>query len=67
MAIVTNLQVQSGLLALVVTANEGSELVVRAADHELTLDAGNPGQAIAAIHRLLRDTAIFIPSEKAGL
>jgi sulfate adenylyltransferase large subunit len=67
MAIVTNLQIQSGLLALVVTANEVNILVVRAEDHELTLDADNPGQAIAAIHRLLRETAIFIPSEKAGL
>ena len=67
LAIVTQLQVQSGLLALVVTANDGSSLIARAEDRELTLDAGNPTQAVSAIHRLLRDTAIFIPSEKAGL
>ena len=64
---VTTLQVQSGLLALVVTASEGDTLVARAEGQELTLDASNPEHAVSAVHRLLHDTAIFIPSEKAGL
>jgi hypothetical protein len=64
---VTKMQIDSGLLALAVTANEGHTLIARAAGTELTLDAGNPAQAVSAVHRLLHDTAIFIPPEKAGL
>jgi hypothetical protein len=65
--LVARLQVQSGLLALVVTANEGDALLVRAEDHELTLDASDPIQAISAVHQLLHEVGIFISWEKAGL
>jgi hypothetical protein len=65
--IVTRLQVQSGLLALVVKANEGGTLVARAEDRELTLDASEAMQAVSAVHRLLHGAGIFISSEKAGL
>ncbi len=65
--LVTGLQVQSGLLALVVTANEGDTLLARVEDHELTLDASYPIQAISAVHRLLHEAGIFISWEKAGL
>jgi sulfate adenylyltransferase large subunit len=65
--LVTRLQVQSGLLALVVTANEGDTLLVRAEDRELTLDASDPIQAISSIHQLLHEAGIFISWEKAGL
>src|ERR1035437_2728923 len=67
LAVVTKLQIQSGLLALVVTANESDTLIARAEDQEQTLDASSPEQVVSAVHRLLHDTAIFIPSEKVGL
>ncbi len=63
----TELQVQSGLLALVVTANEGTTSLARAEGRELALDASDPMHAIAAIHRLLYEAGILISSEKAGL
>jgi sulfate adenylyltransferase large subunit len=65
--LVARLQVQSGLLALVVTAHEGDTLVVRAEDRELTLDISDPVHAISAVHRLLHEAGIFISWEKAGL
>ena len=65
--LVARLQVQSGLLALVVTALEGDTLIVRAEDRELTLDASDPIQAISAVHQLLHEAGIFISWEKAGL
>jgi sulfate adenylyltransferase large subunit len=65
--LVTTMQIQSGLLALLVTVNESTTLIARAADQELILDANNPLQAVSAVHRLLHGAAIFISSEKAGL
>jgi len=67
---VTGLQVQSGLLALVVRANESDVLVARIEDRQLTLDASDPDKVIAAvsaIHQLLHSVGIFISSERAGL
>ena len=63
----TALQVQSGLLALVVTANQGATLLVRADDRELALEAGDPLHAVSAVHGLLYQAGILISSEKAGL
>jgi sulfate adenylyltransferase large subunit len=65
--IVTNLQTQSGLIALVVHANEGGALVVRTEGEQFTLDADDSNRAVAAVHQLLHSKGIFIPSEKAGL
>jgi sulfate adenylyltransferase subunit 1 len=64
---VTRLQVKSGLLALVVNANDSGTLIARVEDRELTLDADDPIKAVSAIHQLLHSAGIFIPSEKAGL
>jgi sulfate adenylyltransferase subunit 1 (EFTu-like GTPase family) len=64
---VTRLGVQSGLLALVVNANEGGTLIAQIDGHELSLDANEPMHAVSAVHRLLYDAGVFIPSEKAGL
>jgi hypothetical protein len=55
------------LLALVVNANQEGALLVRVEDRQLVLDASDPLQAVSAVHRLLHDAGIFIPSEKAGL
>jgi len=65
--IITELQVQSGLLALVVSANESSALVVRAEDQQLTLDANDPSHAVSSVHQLLYRTGIFVSSERAGI
>jgi hypothetical protein len=80
--IVTTLQVQAGLLALVVDANEGSTLIVRIEGREAivnaddvrdandTDDANNArraSKAVAAVHQLLHDAGVFISSEMAGL
>jgi sulfate adenylyltransferase large subunit len=65
--LVTTMQIQSGLLALLVTVNESTTLIARAADQEIILDANNPLQSVSAVHRLLHGAAIFISSEKAGL
>jgi sulfate adenylyltransferase large subunit len=65
--IVTRLQLQSGLLALVVKANEGGALIVRAEGQELALDANDPIRAVSAVHQLLHSAGIFISSERAGL
>jgi len=65
--IVIRLQVQSGLLALVVRANESGALVARVEDQQLTLDANDPNHAVSAVHQLLHSAGFFIPWEKAGL
>ena len=65
--VVTKLQVQSGLLALVVNANESGTLIARVEGCELKLEAEDPIKAVSEIHQLLHSAGIFIPSEKAGL
>ena len=65
--IVNRLQLQSGLLALVVKANEGGALIARAEGQEITLDANDPTRAVSAVHQLLHSAGIFISSERAGL
>jgi sulfate adenylyltransferase subunit 1 len=58
--------VVSGLIALVVTADEGDALVVRAGEEQLSLDAGDPETAISAVHELLVRVGILLDSRKAG-
>jgi hypothetical protein len=65
--IVTRLQVQSGLLALVVRAKDSGTLVARVEEEEVTLDAENAPHAISAVHQLLHRTSVFISSERSGL
>jgi hypothetical protein len=77
--IVTTLEVESGLLALVVSVGEGSTLIARAEGREVIVnmeaagvqdDADNAkraGKAVSSVHQLLLDTGIFISSEMAGL
>jgi sulfate adenylyltransferase large subunit len=82
LGIVTTLQAKAGLLALVVTADEGGSLVARVEEKEIVVDADAAGvandtddmdgakasgRAVAAVYRLLRDTGIFDASEMAGL
>ena len=63
----TDVQAQSGLLALVVRANEEAALTARADGFEITLDADNRMHAVTAVHQLLQRAGIFISSERADL
>ncbi len=63
----TSVQTQSGLLALVVRANEDGALTASAEGREITLDAGDTMHAVAAVHQLLRSAGIFISAEMADL
>jgi hypothetical protein len=65
--IVTGLQLQSGLLAIVVRANEAAGFTARVEDRHIHLDACDPIQAASAVHRLLHSAGVFISPEKAGI
>jgi sulfate adenylyltransferase subunit 1 len=65
--IITGLQTRSGLLTLVVHANEPSKLVARIEGQQISVDATESMHAVSAVHQLLHRTGIFISSEKADL
>jgi hypothetical protein len=80
--IVTTLQVNAGLLTLVVHAGAARTLIARAEGRELIIDpdgvrsaddsddaddAKRASLAVSAVHQLLHDAGIFISSEMAGL
>jgi sulfate adenylyltransferase large subunit len=64
---VTDVQTQSGLIALVVRAKEEAALTASAGGFEITLDADNRMHAVTEVHQLLRRAGIFISSEGADL
>jgi sulfate adenylyltransferase subunit 1 len=63
----TDVQAQSGLIALVVRANQEAALTASAGGFEVTLDADNRMHAVTEVHQLLRRAGIFISSEGADL
>jgi sulfate adenylyltransferase large subunit len=65
--IVTRIQFQSGLLALVVRVDESGAATALTEGEQVSLDATDSKKAVAQVHQLLHSAAIFIPSEKAGL
>jgi sulfate adenylyltransferase large subunit len=65
--IVTRIQFQSGLLALVVRVDESGAAMARSEGEQVTLDATDSIKAVAQVHQLLHAAGIFISSEKAGL
>jgi sulfate adenylyltransferase large subunit len=64
---VTDVQTQSGLIALVVRAKQEAALTASAGGFEITLDADNRMRAVTEVHQLLRHAGIFISSEGADL
>jgi len=64
---VTGLVARSGLLALVVRVDKGAALTARAEGEQVTVDAAESMQVVAAVHQLLDRAGIFVSSEKAGL
>jgi sulfate adenylyltransferase subunit 1 len=63
----TDLMARSGLIALVVRANQEAVLTASAGGLEITLDADNRMRAVTEVHQLLRRAGIFISSEGADL
>jgi hypothetical protein len=62
---VLKLNIESGLLALVVAPSDSATLIARAGDHQLNLNANNADDTIHAIHRLLARAGILLSPEKA--
>jgi len=65
--IVTRLQTEAGLLALVVQPNESSALTARTDEQEIKVETDDVMTAISAVHQMLHGAGFFIPSEQAGL
>ncbi len=65
--VVSDLETQSGLIALVVRAKQEAALAASAGGFEITLDADNRMRAVTEVHQLLRRAGIFISSEGADL
>jgi sulfate adenylyltransferase large subunit len=65
--VVTDLQTQSGLIALVMRAGDDGTLTASAGGSEIALDASNRMHAVAEVHELLQRAGIFISSEGADL
>jgi sulfate adenylyltransferase subunit 1 (EFTu-like GTPase family) len=64
---VSDLETQSGLIALVVRVKQEAVLTASAGGFEITLDADNRMHAVTEVHQLLRRAGIFISSEGADL
>ena len=57
--------VQAGLLALVVTSAEGNTLTARAKNQQVTVNANNADEDIAAVHELLARAGTLLSHESA--
>jgi sulfate adenylyltransferase large subunit len=64
---VSDLETQSGLIALVVRVKQEAVLTASAGGFEITLDADNRMHAVTEVHQLLRRAGIFISTEGADL
>jgi sulfate adenylyltransferase large subunit len=65
--VMTDMQSQSGLIALVARAKEEGALTASAGGFDIVLDADNRMHAVTEVHQLLRRAGIFISSEGADL
>ncbi len=67
LGILTGIQTRSGLLTLVVHANESGKLTARAEGEQVSVDTDESIRAVSAVHQLLHRVGIFVSSEMAGL
>jgi len=67
LSVIANQQTRSGLLTLLVDEEEGLPLTVRVADREIKVDTAEPSHAVAAVHQLLHDAAVFISTERSNI
>jgi hypothetical protein len=58
-------KVLSGVIALVVNLTGGEALTARAEGEQITLDASNAVEAIAAVHELLARSGILVSTGNA--
>jgi sulfate adenylyltransferase large subunit len=65
--ILTDLQVHSGLLALVIDVKETDQLTARVQDKQQVIDVSHRSRMIAAVHQMLHSAGILHDSERAGL
>jgi sulfate adenylyltransferase large subunit len=65
--ILTDLQVHSGLLALVIDVKETDQLTARVQDQQQVIDVSHRSRMIAAVHQMLHSAGILHDSERAGL
>jgi sulfate adenylyltransferase large subunit len=65
--IVTDQQMRSGFLTLVVHESESPKLIARIEGEQISVDAAESMHAVSAVHQWLHRKGIFISSEKAGL
>ncbi len=65
--LVTRVETQSGLLALVVRNENTEHLTARAEDTEIHVESDDVMHAISTVHQLLHNAGIFISAEGAGL
>jgi len=61
------LQAEAGLLVLQVRTNQSEELIATVNSRELILENISNHAAVAAVHRILRETGILHDPERAGL
>jgi hypothetical protein len=60
-------QTRSGLLSLLVREKASGPLTARIEGGEVSVDSAEAASVVAAVHRLLQSTAIFISTEKANI
>jgi len=57
---------RAGILAVVIAANDGSQLTARVEEHEIALESGDASEIDAAIQRLLTEAKILSAQGKAS-
>ena len=67
LAAFTRLQIEAGLLALVIHTQVNEQLTLRVGGQEEVLDVADRIAAVSAAHRLLHATEILYDTERAGL
>jgi len=65
--LLTTAQTCSGLLSLLIRAQEGGQLSARTGNETITIDADEPTKAISEVHRLLHAAGILVSPERLGL
>jgi sulfate adenylyltransferase large subunit len=67
LALLTEAQVQAGVIALVLDVNQADQLTVRVNGKQESIDVDNRAAILASVHRMLHNAGILHDSERAGL
>jgi sulfate adenylyltransferase subunit 1 len=60
-----NLQIQSGIVALIAVISDSGGLTARAETHQISLNANYPEETVRAVHKLLARAGILVAHGKA--